>query len=277
MPKTRPGGPSSARCPWPSSTATRSISPPSSSRRCSTSSSERPRAAARRRRRARRAPAGSRLAVGSSATRACGPMASTAARVTRCLAPPERASRRAGVRSPASPTAARAAATLRRISSGGTPRHSSPKAISSSTSSITSCVSGSWNSTPTRPARSPGSARRVSWPSRSTRPGLPVGLQAVGDDPVEAQSQGALPAPAGPQEEQALAGRPAQGEVAQGRGPAPDVAQGQPLDGDVRRGQGGQQSSGPGGPGAIRPHASARARWGSSSRRRWRPADRRSP
>ena len=89
------------------------------------------------------------MAVGSSSTMHFVSMAMTPAMATRCFCPPESlwgACSRYSYMS----TALRAASTRRRISAGGTPRFSGPKATSSSTMPATSWLSGFCCTRPTR-------------------------------------------------------------------------------------------------------------------------------
>ena len=61
---------------------------------------------------------------------------------------------------------------------------------------------------------------------------LPVGVDRVRDDAVEAKRQGALPAAARTEEQQPLAALPAEREIAERREPPADVTEGEP--GDLR-------------------------------------------
>ena len=144
-----------------------------------------------------RAPIGSRFAVGSSSTSARGRMAKSEARATRCFVPPERASSRRGVAGPR-PVDARASTMRSAISSRGRPRFSSPKAISSSVSSITSWVSGSWKRTPTSCVSSASDALRVSRPFTVRRPLSQCASSACGITPSRQSASVLFPAPLGP-------------------------------------------------------------------------------
>ena len=193
------GSPSSASRPSSPSTATRSMNRRSGSMRCSITRNERSRriASAANAVTTSRAPIGSRFAVGSSSTSARGRMASSEASATRCLVPPDSMSRRRGVSGPR-PVDARASAIRSTISSRGRPRFSSPNAISSSVSSITSCVSGSWNSTPTSPVSSASVALRVSRPPTVSVPFSQCASSACGIRPSRQSASVLFPAPLGP-------------------------------------------------------------------------------
>ena len=95
-----------------------------------------------------RAPAGSRLAVGSSSSTTPAPIAITPAKARRCFCPPDRRSVGKS-KSTNGPTRSLAAATRRQISSLGYARFSQPKAISSPTRAEITCESGSCNTSPT--------------------------------------------------------------------------------------------------------------------------------
>ena len=88
------------------------------------------------------------MAVASSSTRTSGSMASIPAMAIRCFWPPE-SIWGALLAYFSIPTAFNASFTRRRISSGGTPRFSGPKATSSSTMVVTIWLSGFWNTIPT--------------------------------------------------------------------------------------------------------------------------------
>ena len=171
----------------------------SGSRRCSITRNERSRrsASAANAVMTSRAPIGSRFAVGSSSTSARGRIARSEASATRCFVPPERASSRRGVAGPR-PVAARASAMRPAISSRPRPRFSSPKAISSSVSSITSCVSGSWKSTPTSRVSSASFALRVSRPPTIRAPLSQCASSACGIRPSRQSASVLFPAPLGP-------------------------------------------------------------------------------
>ncbi len=142
------------------------------------------------------APAGSRLAVGSSSTRIPGSAASTPARASRCCWPPDR-SRACRASNPASPTDARASGTRRRIRSSCQPRFSRPNATSSSTRSITIWTAGSWNTSPTAAASDAGSVADVSRPSTAREP-VTVPGSSRGTRPATASPNVLLPDPDGP-------------------------------------------------------------------------------
>ena len=92
--------------------------------------------------------AGSRLALGSSSTRMSGLMERTVAMETARFSPPERWWVILSARASAW-TSRRACSTRRRISSGGSPMLSGPKATSSRTVGMNSWSSACWKTIPT--------------------------------------------------------------------------------------------------------------------------------
>ncbi len=142
------------------------------------------------------APAGSRLAVGSSSTRTSGLGASAPPRARRCCCPPDSRLVRSRSR-PARPMSPRTCGTRSTIAWRGHARFSSPKATSSSTRSITSCVSGSCQTIPTRAATWLGSRTRISWSSSARRPPKDAGMSR-GIKPPIASASVLLPEPDGP-------------------------------------------------------------------------------
>ena len=136
------------------------------------------------------APAGSRLAVGSSSSSRPGRRASAPARARRCCSPPESAAVGRS-RAYGKPTRCSASSTRGQISSAGTPRFSSPNATSSPQRAITSWVCGSWKTMPTRSRPLRGSS-----PSISTVPSCSP--ESSGSSPASAASRVLLPAPEGP-------------------------------------------------------------------------------
>ena len=89
------------------------------------------------------------------------------------------------------------ASTRGQISSGATPRFSSPNATSFSTRVITTWSSGSWKTEATVPASSAGPCERVSSPPTSTRPEKRPPWKC-GTRPASARSSVDLPLPDGP-------------------------------------------------------------------------------
>ncbi len=98
---------------------------------------------------------------------------------------------------PARPASASASGMRARIASGVHPRLSRPKATSSSTRSMTSWLSGSWNTSPTRAATAGPSAVTGSRPPTSSSPAHAPG-SSRGTRPATARANVLLPDPDGP-------------------------------------------------------------------------------
>ena len=164
-------------------------------------------------------PGGSRLAVGSSSTSRPGSGARMSARARRCCSPPDRAPVGRASK-PARPTSARAAGTAASIRSRAQPRFSRPKATSSATCGITSCVSGSWKTSPTSCPRTPGGVLATSRSPTRRAPSPGTG-QGVRHDPCEGPRERALAAARGADDQEEPAGVEGETEVVEGRpGPA---------------------------------------------------------
>ena len=107
--------------------------------------------------------------MGSSSTSARGRSARMAAIATFCFWPPESVEISRCLRA-AAPTVERASSTRPGISSCGTPKFSSPKSISSSTTEDTICASMSCRTLPTTREMSVRLDSQVSRPQTSVAP-----------------------------------------------------------------------------------------------------------
>ena len=139
---------------------------------------------------------GSSWDVGSSSSTTRGLPASAAPRATRCFSPPESSCVERSSRW-STPSANATSSTPRATSAELCPPLSSASASSARTELITSCVSGSWKSTPTTPPRRAGPCSRVSRPQIRTRPAKRPPWKC-GASPQAARSSVDLPCPERP-------------------------------------------------------------------------------